>query len=190
MDNMDLEEPVGDAQQLPAAGANNVVKLPVFWTSNPAAWFANADAQFALRGITCQRLRYLNTITALPEATVNLITDLVETEEIPADAYTQLKARLYGAHQLSDNQRVEQLFGLPTLGDRKPSELLAEMSRICPRGQDNNLFFTYCFLHRLPREICVRRPYKTSIHITSTHITSTHITSTNITSNLRNVQAT
>src|SRR5450830_1373884 len=153
MDNMDLEEPVG-AQQLPAAG-NNSVKLPGFWTSNPAAWFANADAQFALRGITCQRLRYLNTITALPEATVNPITDLVETEEIPADAYTQLKARLYGAHQLSDYQRVEQLFGLPTLGDRKPSELLAEMSRICPRTVDNNLFFTYCFLHRMPREICV-----------------------------------
>src|SRR5450830_1354526 len=153
MDNMDLEEPVG-AQQLPAAG-NNIVKLPGFWTSNPAAWFANADAQFALRGIACQRIRYLNTITALPEATVNLISDMVQMEEIPEDAYTQLKARLYGAHELSDCQRVEQLFALPTLGDRKPSELLAEMTRICPRGQDNNLFFTYCFLHRLPREIHV-----------------------------------
>jgi uncharacterized membrane protein YgcG len=153
MDNMDLEVPAGAAQ--PAAGANLVVKLPAFWPSNPVAWFANADGQFALRGITCQRVKYYNTLSVLPEATVNLIADLVETEEVPQDAYTQLKARLYGAHQLSDYARVEQLFALPTLGDRKPSELLAEMTRICPRGQENNLFFTYCFLHRLPREIRV-----------------------------------
>jgi hypothetical protein len=150
MDDMDLEAPAGAAG---AVGASNIVKLPPFWPTNPVAWFANADGQFALRGITNQRVKYYNTLSALSESTVNLITDLIETEDPPADAYTQLKARLYGAHQLSDYQRVETLFALPTLGDKKPSELLAEMTRICPRGQDNNLFFTYCFLHRLPREI-------------------------------------
>jgi hypothetical protein len=145
----------GVEQQPAGAGGINVVKLPSFWPSNPAAWFANAEGQFALRNITCQRIKYYNTLAALSEDTVNLIADLIEAENLPEDAYTQLKARLYGAHQLSDYQRVEALFNLPTLGDRRPSELLAEMTRLCPRGQENNLFFTYCFLHRLPREIRV-----------------------------------
>ncbi len=66
-----------------------------------------------------------------------------------------LKARLLAAHQLTDYQRVEQIFQLPPLGAQKPSELLAEMLRLCPRGQENSLFFTYLFLHRLPRELRV-----------------------------------
>ncbi len=67
----------------------------------------------------------------------------------------QLKARLLAAHQLTDYQRVEQIFQLPPLATQKPSELLAEMLRLCPRGQENSLFFTYLFLHRLPRELRV-----------------------------------
>jgi hypothetical protein len=133
---------------------NQIVRLPPFWPSNPAAWFANADGQFALRNITCERTKYFNALTALPEATVNLITDFVESE-LPADAYTQLRARLNAAHQLTDYQRVEQMVALPPLGDRKPSEMLAEMVRLCPRGQENSVFFVYFFLHRLPRELRV-----------------------------------
>jgi hypothetical protein len=148
MDNMDLEPPAG-------AGANLTVKLPPFWPTNAAAWFANADGQFALRGITDQRIKYYNALACLPETTINLIIDLVEAEEVPADAYTQLRARLFGAHQLSNYQKVEAMFALPVLGGRKPSELLAEMARLCPRGEENSTFFTYCFLHRLPREIRV-----------------------------------
>jgi hypothetical protein len=147
---MDPEEPAAAPNPIGA-----IVKLPPFWPSNAAAWFANADGQFALRGITDQRIKYYNALAALPEATVNLVADLIEAEELPEDVYTQLRARLFGAHQLSDYQRVEAMFALPTLGDKKPSEMLAEMTRLCPRGQENSVFFTYCFLHRLPREIRV-----------------------------------
>ncbi len=41
---------------------------------------------------------------------------------------------------------MEQLFNLP-------SELLAEMLRLCPRGQENNAFFNCLFLNKLPREL-------------------------------------
>ncbi len=61
--------------------------------------------------------------------------------------------RLLAAHQLTDIQRVEQLFNLPPLGAQKPSELLAEMLRLCPRGQENNAFFNCLFLNKLPREL-------------------------------------
>jgi hypothetical protein len=74
----------------------------------------------------------------LPETTVSLI---VEADPLQANPYTELRHRLLAAHQLTDIQRVEQLFNLPPLGAQKPSELLVEMLRLCPRGQENNAFF-------------------------------------------------
>ncbi len=35
---------------------------------------------------------------------------------------------------------------------QKPSELLAEMLRLCTRGRENNAFFNCWFLNKLPRK--------------------------------------
>jgi hypothetical protein len=48
---------------------------------------------------------------------------------------------------------VEQLHNLPPLAAQKPLELLAEMLRLCPRGQENNAFFNCLFLNKLHREL-------------------------------------
>jgi hypothetical protein len=140
----------------PAAPTNTGphLRLSAFWPTNPVAWFAMAEGQFIIRGVTDEAMRYYHVLPCLPESTVNLVTDFVGGV-LPANPYTQLKARLLAAHQLTDYQRVEQIFQLPPLGAQKPSELLAEMLRLCPRGQENSLFFTYLFLHRLPRELRV-----------------------------------
>ena len=132
---------------------NRAVKLPPFWTANPRAWFASAEGAFQLRNIADERSRFFNCLHALPEATVCLIADLVEADPLPENPYTELRRRLLAAHQLTDIQRVEQLFNLPPLGSQKPSELLAEMLRLCPRGQENNAFFNCLFLNKLPREL-------------------------------------
>jgi hypothetical protein len=138
----------------PAHQGGPHLRLSTFWPTNPAAWFAMAEGQFIIRGIQDETLRYYHVLPCLPETTINLVTDFVEGL-LPADPYTQLKARLLAAHQLTDYQRVEQIFQLPPLGAQKPSEMLAEMLRLCPRGQEGSLFFTYLFLHRLPRELRV-----------------------------------
>jgi hypothetical protein len=113
-----------------------------------------AEGQFIIRGVMDEAMRYYHVLPCLPGSTVNLVTDFVGGA-LPVNPYMQLKARLLAAHQLTDYQRVEQIFQLPPLGAQKPSELLAEMLRLCPRGQENSLFFTYLFLHRLPRELRV-----------------------------------
>jgi hypothetical protein len=69
------------------------------------------------------------------------------------EPYTELRRRLLAARQLTDIQRVEQLFNLPPLAALKPSELLAEMLRLCHRGQENNALFNCLFLNKLPREL-------------------------------------
>jgi hypothetical protein len=134
-------------------GANRAVKLPPFWTANPRAWFTSAEEAFRLRNIADEESRFFNCHHALPETTVSLIADLVEADPLPANPYTELRRRLLAAHQLTDIQRVEQLFNLPPLGAQKLSELLAEMLRLCPRGQENNAFFNCLFLNKLPREL-------------------------------------
>jgi hypothetical protein len=146
------------ADPVPAAAAapvNKSVKLPVFWPANIAAWFASVEGVFELRGIVEQRARYFNVLAALPEATVVLIADLIETFPLPADPFDRLKACLVTAHQLTDMQKVEKLLSLPTMGQQKPSELLAEMLRFCPRGEENSVFFNCLFLQKLPREMRV-----------------------------------
>jgi hypothetical protein len=132
---------------------NRAVKLPPFWTANPRAWFTIAEGAFRLHNIADEESRFFNCLHALPEATVSLIADLVEADPLPANPYTELRRRLLAAHQLTDIQRVEQLFNLPPLGAQKPSELLAEMLRLCPRGQENNAVFNCLFLNKLPREL-------------------------------------
>jgi hypothetical protein len=132
---------------------NRAVKLPPIWTANPRAWFTSAEGAFRLRNIADEESRFFNCLHALPETTVSLIADLVEADPLLANPYTELRRRLLAAHQLTDIQRVEQLFNLPPLGAQKPSELLAKMLRLCPRGQENNAFFNCLFPNKLPREL-------------------------------------
>jgi hypothetical protein len=49
----------------------------------------------------------------------------------------ELRCRLLAAHQLTNIQRLEQLFNLLPLATQKPSELLAKMLQLCPRGLEN-----------------------------------------------------
>jgi hypothetical protein len=106
-----------------------------------------------LNGIVTQRARFFNTLNALPESTVTLIADLVETNPLPDDCFNRLRARLLSAHQKTDLQRVNEILEMPTLGAQKPSELLAEMLRICPRGEEDSIFFKCTYLNKLPREL-------------------------------------
>jgi hypothetical protein len=151
----------GAAAPLPAAAAPfgpvaaiYRTRLSAFWPSNPASWFAKTEGQFFLDGIVDETVKYYMVLHALPESTVDLISDLVEGP-LPELPYTQLKARLLAAHQLSDYQKVEKLSQIPPLGAQKPSVLLAAMLKLCPRGQEGSPFFTFFFLHLLPRQLRV-----------------------------------
>jgi hypothetical protein len=47
------------------------------------------------------------------------------------------------AYQLTVIQRMEQLHQLPPVASQKLSEQLAEMLRLCSRGQENNTLFNF-----------------------------------------------
>ncbi len=127
-----MENPEQHEDALPA---NRAVKLPPFWTANPRAWFTSAEGAFRLRNIADKESRFFNCLHALPEMTVSLIADLVEADPLPANPYTELRRRLLAAHQLTDIQRVEQLFNLPPAsGGPEAVRAAGGDLRLCPRG--------------------------------------------------------
>jgi hypothetical protein len=130
------------------------VKLAAFWPQAPALWFAQAEFTFAVKRVTAQFDRYCHLVAALLHESIRLVADIVEGE--PSDTpYDDIKQRLVASHQLSDFQKAERLFQMPTLGSRKPSELMAAMLETCPRGEEKTNLFACIFLQRLPREIRV-----------------------------------
>jgi hypothetical protein len=107
-----------------------------------------------VKGVAGQFDRYCHVVSALPHDSLRLVADLVEappTETI----YDDIKQRLVASHQLSDFQKAEKLFLMQSLGGRKPSEMMAAMLEVCPRGEEKTNLFACLFLQRLPREIRV-----------------------------------
>ncbi len=89
---------------------------------------------------------------SLPEKNLSQVMDIIKN--IPAiNPYEVLKLRLLEAHVLSDQEKMDALFQLGPLGDRKPSQLLASMLSVCPSGMELQLVFQYLFLQRLPQTL-------------------------------------
>ena len=130
------------------------IKLQSFWSKKPASWFSLAKSRFRTHGITGKQGKFDQLVGALSKESIGHVLDLVEVPPL-FTPYTQLKARLLDAHQLTDYQRVDQLLKMGDLGARRPSEILAAMLELCPRGQETSLFFTHLFLCRLPSELCI-----------------------------------
>ena len=105
--------------------AENAVglKLPTFWTQNPAAWFAQAEAQFAIRNITQDQTKYYHTLMSLDGQTATLAESIV-LQPPDQQKYTTLKDFLVQSFGISEEERGERLLSIGELGDRKPSELM------------------------------------------------------------------
>ena len=64
---------------------NNAValKLPVFWNQQPAVWFAQAEAQFAIRNITSEQTKYYYLVASLDQETATRVLD--QLQEVPVE---------------------------------------------------------------------------------------------------------
>jgi len=130
------------------------LKLPTFWTSQPDVWFAQAEAQFSLRGITADDTKYFYVIAALDQQTATRLLDLISRP--PADnKYATLKERLITTFGLSKRERASRLLHFRPLGDSKPSALMDEMLGLLG-DHPPCLLFEQLFLERLPEDIRIQ----------------------------------
>ena len=125
---MPATEPSSVMSSTPASASASVrlgihavaLKLPEFWADNSRVWFAQTEAQFAVRGLTYSLTKFYYCVTALGRAEV---VDLIEfpPDELP---YESLKERLTKLHTLNPFQKYQAFMSLTLAADEKPSTLM------------------------------------------------------------------
>lgn len=136
----------------PAATAAVAVKLPDFWKSDPTMWFAQAEAQFALAGVTQDVTKFHHIVAKIDQSVICHVADLVK--EPPADGkYNAIKTRLISRFELSPQSKLEKLLGACDLGDLRPTHLLAKMQELSSGLNVDDAFLKMLFLQRLPANI-------------------------------------
>ena len=122
------------------------MKLPVFWLDAAKVWFAQADAQFAIRNVTVSKTKFYHTVAVLPQEVALLILNL--TRALPAgDLYGVLRECLITLYMLNDyNQCFEALVSLPISGDQKPSHLMNRMLALLPDDYKPGFILRWLFL--------------------------------------------
>ena len=127
------------------------VKLPEFWEASPATWFAQTEAQFALRDITDDATKYYHVVSALSSSTAVRVESLIVSPP-RANKYDAIKTHLLKTFQPSDAERADRLFSLQGLGDSKPSELMDKMLNMMGPNKPDFLFI-HLFLRQLPSQV-------------------------------------
>ena len=130
------------------------LKLPTFWTSQPEVWFAQAEAQFNLRGITASDTKYFYTLAALDQETATRLLDFI-SHPPDEDRYELFKDRLIATFGLSRRERASRLLHFRPLGDSKPSALMDEMLGLLG-DHSPCLLFEQLFLERRPEDIRIQ----------------------------------
>ena len=140
---------------VPVVVGRIAVKLPDFWRSNVSAWFKQVDAQFRISNTTSEQLKFDYVIQKLDHNTIDRVQDLIE-DPPETSQFTLLKARLLTCFKKSNYQKLLEFRDLPSLGDRRPSELMDQLlSTIAGIGHttDSCPFVEFAFLSRLPEHI-------------------------------------
>ncbi len=116
--------------------------------------FRLAEGQFALHNVTDPVACYYHVLASLSQDAVQPMHHMLHDETGPA-SYDNLRTSLLSSFGLSNYQKMEKMMRLPSLGDRKPSVMLADMLEYCPTGESTTTIFAYLFLQGHPREIQV-----------------------------------
>jgi len=126
------------------------VRLPTFWPDRPAVWFAQAEAQFDLAGITRQRTMFNYVVSQLNQQQAAEVEDIIISPP-EHEPYDRLKAELVRRLSTSREQRVRQLLSHEELGDRKPSQFLRHLKGLAPDVPDD--FLRTIWASRLPPHV-------------------------------------
>ena len=129
------------------------LKLPIFWTAQPLVWFAQVEAQFAIKNISADATKYYYIVSALDASTAGRLVDLLSNPPA-ANKYQTIKDRLTDTFALSRQERAKRILAMAagTLGDRKPSEVMDSILNLL--GADGmNMIAEQIFLDLMPDDI-------------------------------------
>jgi hypothetical protein len=128
------------------------IKLPPFWPDRVHVWFAQAEAQFLLAGITTDDTKYSHVLSQMDHRIAGEIEDIVINP--PAeDKYKKLKDTLISRLSASEEQRVKRLLSDEELGDRKPSQFLRHLRSLAGTTLSDENILRQLWLRRLPQYV-------------------------------------
>lgn len=116
------------------------VKLPMFWTGNVAAWFAQAEASFEISGVS------------VPERVAAEISDVL-TNPPQENKYQFLKSELIRRLSCSEEKRLNQFLSDEEIGDRSPSQFLRHLRSLAGSSLQDESILRRLWMRRLPQHV-------------------------------------
>ena len=124
------------------------LKLPSLWTNDVETWFAQAEAQFALRDITNETTKFHHVVSVLSADVAPKVSSILRSPP-GHNPYTALKKQLTYKYQLTEHKRAAAIFNIPALGDERPSQIMDRMLHLLG-GCEGGILFRYQFISILP----------------------------------------
>ena len=122
------------------------VKLPAFWSGNPAVWFKQVESNFTTRTITAQQTKFDYVIQALDNNTADRVQSIILSPP-ERDPYDELKKTLIAIFGKSQAEKDQEILKFNGLGDKKPSEFLQHILNL---NADPQTLLKAVFLAQLP----------------------------------------
>lgn len=126
------------------------VKVPPFWPEQPEIWFAQVEAQFNISGINSDVSRFNTVVAAIESGVLSQISDAILNPP-ERDKYHNLKSCIIERYCDSEQKKIQKLISEIDLGDKRPTQLLNELSGLA-KGKINNDFLKSLWLQRLPAQ--------------------------------------
>ncbi|XP_076547109.1 uncharacterized protein LOC143305848 [Osmia lignaria lignaria] len=127
------------------------VKLPAFWKDEPRLWFTMLEREFAAYNVRADAVKSSAVVRNLDPATMKIILDVIEAPE-EKSTYVHIKQALIDRLAKSDEANLRKLLTDIELGNKKPSELLREMSQLAGKNVGESALRTL-WIQRLPTRV-------------------------------------
>lgn len=134
-----------------ATGAK--VKLPDFVEEHTDLWFWQVEAALDAAEISADKKKYNTIIGQLPTRVMYKLADLRTQVPPTGQMYKTLKDRIIGEFADSTQTKITKLLSEMALGDRKPSQLLAEMRSKAANTPVGDDLLKQLWLRNLPEQI-------------------------------------
>lgn len=129
------------------------IKLPDFFAENVELWFWQVESAFIASGITSDVKKYHAIIGQLPSRVIFKLADFKSNPPDRNQMYETLKNRIVKEYADSEQTKITKLLEDMSLGDRKPSQLLAEMRTKASNTAINDNFLSQLWMRALPETI-------------------------------------
>jgi hypothetical protein len=152
-DNPEREEMNGggDGPQRANIDATQTVRLPPFWKDNPALWFAQVEAAFAIHRITGDESKFRYVVLHADQSVLPFVADLI-TNPPEQDKYQTLKGRICSVLGETSETKIRKLLGSHELGSEKPSIFLQRLRNLAV-GQVTDEILKSIFMEQLPENV-------------------------------------